>query len=239
MAGVKEEQALRAARSRAAFRRSSSFSSSSLTRTPDQQIINSAMSMSDLEATENSTVQAALAASRAQWEASQDDGLDAALLESLLYASNPSSSSAGIGSTSTSTIKSTIIDDDENGDLARALQTSQAELEGSMQHEFESAQRESLLTAQANRGGNVLHDNMDETSRLWAVAASLTEDEQTQCLLSGMSPDQFIAARDANLTMLSTMGGSNGRVGSTTEDDDLALALLLSSQQHNNSTPKR
>ena len=100
-----------------------------------------------------------------------------------------------------------------------------------MQHEFESAQRESLLTAQANRGGNVLHDNMDETSRLWAVAASLTEDEQTQCLLSGMSPDQFIAARDANLTMLSTMGGSNGRVGSTTEDDDLALALLLSSQQ--------
>jgi len=229
MAGIKEEQALRAARSRAAFRRSSS---SSLTRTPDQQIINSAMNMSDLEATENSTVQAALAASRAQWEASQDDSLDAALLESLLYASNPnpSSSLTDIGSTSTSTIKSTIIDDDENGDLARALQTSQAELEGSMQHEFESAQRESLLTAQANRGGTNMHDNMDETSRLWAVTASLTEDEQTQCLLSGMSPEQFIATRDTNLTTLSTMRGSNG-IGSTTEDDDLALALLLSSQQ--------
>jgi len=244
MAGVKEEQALRSARSRAAFRLSSSSSStSSLTRTPDQHqvIINSTINMSDLEATENSTVQAALAASRAQWEASQDDDLDAALLESLSHASSNPSSSTGIGLTTTSAAIKSIIDDDENGDLARALQTSQAELEGSMQHDFESAQRESLLTAQASRGGSITTVDMDETSRLWAAAASLTEDEQTQCLLSGMSPEQFIAARDKNLTTFSAWGGSSGGNGgvNTTEDDELALALLLSSQQHNTNTPKR
>ena len=225
-AGAREEQAIRAARSRAASRfastSSSSFPSSSLH--PDQQMVNSALSVSDMEATENSTMQAALAASRAQWEEGQDEGLDAALLESYLQSSSFSSTDPRItSSSSSSSAILTTTNDDESRDLARALLTSQADMDGTLEKEIESAKKESLLLSAAAA--------KSDTSQLWKLTSQLTEDEQMHCLLSGISVEQFLSTRDQNSRLAGGGGGINSS-SSASEDADLAMALLLSSQQH-------
>ena len=222
-AGAREEQAIRAARSRAASRfasTSSSFPSSSLH--PDQQMVNSALSVSDMEATENSTMQAALAASRAQWEEGQDEGLDAALLESYLQSSSFSSTDPRITSSSSAVMTTT--NDDESRDLARALMTSQADMDGTLEKEIESAKKESLLLSAAAA--------KSDTSQLWKLTSQLTEDEQMHCLLSGISVEQFLLARDQNSRLAGGGGGGINSSSSASEDADLAMALLLSSQQH-------
>jgi hypothetical protein len=255
-AGMREEQAIRAAKSRAASRMTSAsasaFSSSSLP--PEQRMISSALTMSDMEATENSTMQAALAASRAQWEAAQDDDLDAALFESYLQQSSTSSSSSFPSqnpSVMTMSSAMTTENDDENGDLARALMTSQAELEGSLEKEIESAKKESLLLSASqpqNGGGGYGLQTRTETdkSNLWRMTANLTEEEQMQCLLNGITVEQFLASRDSAFTTSTSWatstttatgargggGGGGGTINSSSEDAELALALLLSSQEH-------
>jgi hypothetical protein len=139
--------------------------------------------------------------------------------------------------------------DDENGDLARALMTSQAELEGSLEKEIESAKKESLLLSASqpqNRGGGYGLQTRTETdkSNLWSMTANLTEEEQMQCLLNGITVEQFLASRDSAFTTSTSWatstttatgargGGGGGTINSSSEDAELALALLLSSQEH-------
>ena len=117
----------------------------------------------------------------------------------------------------------TTTNDDESRDLARALLTSQADMDGTLEKEIESAKKESLLLSAAAA--------KSDTSQLWKLTSQLTEDEQMHCLLSGISVEQFLLARDQNSRLAGGGGGINSS-SSASEDADLAMALLLSSQQH-------
>ena len=69
------------------------------------------------------------------------------------------------------------------------------------------------------------------------MSASLTEEEQVQCVLAGLSPAQFIAQRDRAppQPVAPTAASNSGKLAATAamdEDNELAYALLLSTQQY-------
>jgi hypothetical protein len=225
-AGEREEQMVRAARLRNAPRSGAPAG------------VGAALAESDREATEQATLQAVIAASRAQWEAGL---LDAALPSTAFGAARggaslPVASAGFVGGAA---------NDDERMDLALALRQSADEGKAAEGEDVERALLESLRggagAAAAGGTSGAGRGDSREAHRLLEVSASLTEEEQVQCVLAGLTPAQFIAQRDSNggpprpkssAAAAAAEAAKGGGGAMEEEDEDLAMALLMSTQQY-------
>ena len=254
-AGRREEQMVLAARQRN-LQRASVDGRVSAAAAPREAnaAVGAAISESDREATELATLQAAIDASRVQWEASHYESVDAALLASLGVTEPPAQSFAA---------PSSAAEDDERRDLAGALMRSASEAESKAGTDLEgelveAVRLESMRAFGASSSGSGMalspsalvssattsavasapatsassaprqvalpYRPQTDADRLFEAAASLTEDEQVQCLLAGLTPEQFIAARNSGAASAPPPGQRSSG------DEDLDMALFLSSQ---------
>ena len=209
-----------------------------------QGAVGAALSESDREATELATLQAVLAASRAQWEASHEQWGASPLFATSSSATASSSSSASSTSSAsvTASLKSSlglamVIEEDERLDLASALQRSAVESKTADQDDLErslveAARQESLAIG---GGSNSMSASASGSSALWDAASKLTEDEQVQCLLAGLLPEQFLSQRACQPAILSTPRPQHAATAEdcadAEADNEFQLALLLSTQQ--------
>jgi hypothetical protein len=202
---------------------------------------------SDRDATELATLQAALAASRAQWEASH---LDASLFANLGVAATSAAAAATAAGGGAA--------DDETMDIALALRRSADESKAAEGEDVKRAMLESLSAIGGGEGGGGFGDSgggVGDDERLGLALASLTEEEQINCVLLGFTPAQFLAQRGSaplSPRAPTAAGGAGGAAGAAgagagggaaagggagagagaamQEEEDLAMAIMLSTQ---------
>jgi hypothetical protein len=202
---------------------------------------------SDRDATELATLQAALAASRAQWEASD---LDASLFANLGVATTSAAAAAAAAASGGGAA------DDETMDIALALRRSADESKAAEGEDVKRAMLESLSVVGGGGGGGGFGGGgggNDDDERLGLALASLTEEEQINCVLLGITPAQFLAQRGSaplSPQAPAAAGGAGGAAGAAgagagagagggagagagaamQEEEDLAMAIMLSTQ---------